>query len=69
MDSVWITVASILTVYTIEKALSEDGLEINPSIDYTSSLLRSVLIAPIMVFNNSERRIQPPETFPVSLRA
>ncbi|KAF8560444.1 cytochrome P450 [Imleria badia] len=39
MDSVWIAVASILTVYTIEKALSEDGVEISPSIDYTSSFL------------------------------
>lgn len=42
MDSIWITIASILTVYTIEKALSEDGVEISPSIDYTSSLLRLV---------------------------
>jgi cytochrome P450 len=39
MDSVWMAVASILTVYTVEKALSEDGVEINPSVDYTSSLL------------------------------
>ena len=69
MDSVWITIASILTVYTIEKTLSEDGVEISPSIDYTSSFLRSVLIAPTEVINNSERRTQPPETFPVSLCA
>lgn len=69
MDSVWMAVASILTVYTVEKALSEDGVEINPSVDYTSSLLRSVLSVPIKVINKSERRCQPAETFPVSFCA
>jgi len=39
MDSVWMTIASILTVYNIEKALAEDGVEITPSVEYTSSLL------------------------------
>ncbi|KAF8140168.1 cytochrome P450 [Boletus edulis] len=39
MDSVWIAIASILTVYTIEKPLSEDGVEISPSVEYTSSLM------------------------------
>lgn len=68
MDSIWIAVASILTVYTVEKALSEDGVEISPLIEYTSSLIRSVLIAPIEV-TNSERRTQPPETFQVSFCA
>lgn len=54
MDSIWIAIASILTVYTVEKALSEDGVEISPSIEYTSSLIRFVLITPIEVINNPE---------------
>ncbi|KAF8844010.1 cytochrome P450 [Paxillus ammoniavirescens] len=39
MDSVWIAIASILSVYTIEKAVSDNGEEITPSVEYTSSLL------------------------------
>ncbi|KAF9229392.1 cytochrome P450 [Gyrodon lividus] len=39
LDSVWISIASILSVYTIEKAISENGEEITPSVEYTSSLL------------------------------
>ncbi|KAH7911946.1 cytochrome P450 [Hygrophoropsis aurantiaca] len=38
-DSMWIAVASILSVYSIQKPTGEDGHEITPSIQYTSSLL------------------------------
>ncbi|KIJ68344.1 hypothetical protein HYDPIDRAFT_82083 [Hydnomerulius pinastri MD-312] len=38
-DSVWITIASILSVYTIERATGENGEEITPQVEYTSSLL------------------------------
>ena len=55
IDSIWIAVASILTVYTIEKALSEDGVEICPSVEYTPSLIRSVFIAAVEVIDGSER--------------
>ncbi|KAH7931093.1 cytochrome P450 [Leucogyrophana mollusca] len=38
-DSIWITIASILSVYSIRKAIGEDGVEGTPEIEYTSSLL------------------------------
>ncbi|KAF9240868.1 cytochrome P450 [Melanogaster broomeanus] len=39
LDTVWIAIASILSVYTIEKVVSENGETITPSVEYTSALL------------------------------
>lgn len=55
----WITVASILTVYTIKKALSEDGVEICPEVEYTSSLLRFAFIETV-VMNMSKKNTAAP---------
>ncbi|KAH7883679.1 cytochrome P450 [Phlebopus sp. FC_14] len=38
-DSIWIAIASILSVYTIEKAITESGEEIMPKVEYTSSMI------------------------------
>ncbi|KAF5375246.1 hypothetical protein D9758_000183 [Tetrapyrgos nigripes] len=38
-DSIWIAVASILSVYRISKAVDENGKVIEPEVGYTSSLL------------------------------
>ncbi|KAF8960139.1 hypothetical protein BDZ97DRAFT_1834876 [Flammula alnicola] len=38
-SSVWIMLASILTVYDISKAIDKDGNTTEPSHDFTSSLL------------------------------
>lgn len=60
-------VASILTVYTIEKPLSEDGVEICPSVEYTPSLLRSVSFQPSKP-TTVLRIMQPPNAFSMSFR-
>ncbi|KAG0708961.1 cytochrome P450 [Suillus ampliporus] len=38
-ESVWFSIACILSVYSIERAIDENGLEIVPEVVYTSSLL------------------------------
>lgn len=39
-DSIWLSIACILSVYSIERAIDENGLEIVPEVAYTSSMLR-----------------------------
>ncbi|KAG6911889.1 hypothetical protein DXG01_000136 [Tephrocybe rancida] len=39
-DAIWIVVTSVLSVYTISKAIDEHGRVIEPKIEYTSHLLR-----------------------------
>jgi hypothetical protein len=38
LDSLWITVASLLAAFDITKAMGEDGKEIEPSGEYLSGL-------------------------------
>jgi hypothetical protein len=44
-DSIWLSIACILSVYSIERAIDENGREIVPEVAYTSSLLRYALEA------------------------
>ncbi|TFY71482.1 hypothetical protein EVG20_g1513 [Dentipellis fragilis] len=39
IDMIWITVASVLSAYTIEKPVDKDGRVIEPDTEYTSGLL------------------------------
>ncbi|KAJ7089521.1 cytochrome P450 [Mycena epipterygia] len=43
MDSVWITIASILSVFDITKAVGDDGQIIEPSYEYSSELISTPL--------------------------
>ncbi|KAJ7142221.1 cytochrome P450 [Mycena epipterygia] len=43
MDSVWITIASILSVFDITKAVGDDGQIIEPSYEYSSELISAPL--------------------------
>lgn len=40
LSSVWITIASILAVFDITKAVGDDGQTIEPSYEYYSQLIR-----------------------------
>ena len=42
IDTVWITIASVLAVYNIRKAVDEDGNPIEPTTEYTTGLIRYV---------------------------
>ena len=42
-DNIWIAVAAVLSVYDISAATDHDGVPIQPSVEYTSGSLRSVL--------------------------
>ncbi|OJA10779.1 hypothetical protein AZE42_00271 [Rhizopogon vesiculosus] len=42
-DSAWLSIACILSVYSIERAIDENGLEIVPEVAYTSSMLSVAL--------------------------
>lgn len=39
-ESVWFSIACILSVYSIERGIDENGLEIVPEVVYTSSMIR-----------------------------
>ena len=41
-DSIWIAVASVLSVYNISAAIDDNGLPMQPSVEYTSSSFRWV---------------------------
>jgi hypothetical protein len=41
-DSIWIAVASVLSVYNISAAIDDNGLPIQPSVEYTSGSFRWV---------------------------
>ncbi|KAJ7142216.1 cytochrome P450 [Mycena epipterygia] len=43
MDSVWITIASILSVFDITKAIGDDGQIIEPSYEYSSEIISAPL--------------------------
>jgi hypothetical protein len=43
LSSIWITVASIIATFNIAKAVDEHGKVIEPSYEYLSGLIRSVL--------------------------
>jgi cytochrome P450 len=43
LSSIWITVASIVATFNIAKAVDEQGKVIEPSYEYLSGLIRSVL--------------------------
>jgi Asp-tRNA(Asn)/Glu-tRNA(Gln) amidotransferase C subunit len=43
LSSIWITVVSILATFDITKAVDENGNVIEPSYDYLSGLIRSVM--------------------------
>jgi len=38
-DSLWLSIASVLSVYDISKAVDETGSPIEPDLEYTSSIL------------------------------
>lgn len=42
MDNLWLNMASILSVYTIGKAVDENGQEIDINPEYTTNLNRFV---------------------------
>jgi cytochrome P450 len=46
-EMLWITVASLLSVYNFRKALDENGLSIEPVVEYTSSALRYISITAV----------------------
>jgi hypothetical protein len=39
-DTIWIAVALVLSVYNITVAIDENGLPLQPTVEYTSGLLR-----------------------------
>ena len=43
IDSMWITIACVLTVFEIKKAIGEDGKEVAPDGEYISGFLRYVV--------------------------
>jgi cytochrome P450 len=45
MDSLWIAMAYLLACYDIEKPTDEDGKAIEPSGEYTTGLLRYVVLS------------------------
>lgn len=45
-SSVWITLASLIAVFDIKKAVDEDGTVIEPSHEYLSALLRYPILLP-----------------------
>lgn len=51
MDSLWLNIASILTVFDITKAKGEEGRDIEPDIQWTPNFTRYV--SPLMVGGSS----------------
>lgn len=39
-DTIWITIASVLAVYTLCKEVNEHGIVIEPDTEYTTGLVR-----------------------------
>jgi hypothetical protein len=71
LDSVWITVVSILAMFNIEKAVDEDGKVIEPSGEYSSAAIRFV-IQLLGIFNANHKcecLVQPSTTIQVQFSA
>ena len=44
LDTIWIVAASVLDVYRIMNPVNAAGQEVEPSVEYTSGLFRSVFV-------------------------
>lgn len=57
-ESVWFSIACILSVYSIERGIDENGLEIVPEVVYTSSMISRPKPFKCRFIPRSERAVQ-----------
>ena len=50
IDTMWITIVSVLAVYNIRKGVDERGVPIEPKVEYTSGLIRYVVSSAACIY-------------------
>ena len=68
ISTIWITAASILTTFNISKCMDKDGRVIEPSREYSPSIIRSVKLVQSVTLKSDQLSNSHPLPFECSIK-